>query len=296
MPELKILEVCPSEEKLRRLVLAGKNPDGSDTPMLDIAQQLIDKWKLPFIIVDGELRSSYTQGELYLQQFITVDPETLQMKEDAVKMAKTDHEVLVMGETGTGKELIAKSMINDRKGALKAVNCAGLPRELIESELFGHVQGGFTGATRTKEGLITAAENGVMFLDEIGELPMDVQSKLLRALQDRTLRKVGGNQEEKINCKFVCATNRDLKAMVKEGTFKLDLYARISTLELHIKPLSKRKCDIIPITSSLPGGKLFLEKYKDELAEGLLDLSLNVRSIQQHVIRYNVLGRVTLER
>lgn len=288
MGELKILERIPDEKRLRDLVLGG--PDTAD-----IAQQLIDKWKLPYVIINNELRSAFTQGELFLQQFITVDPQTIQMKEDAVKMAKSPYEVLISGETGTGKELIAKSMIGDRKGSIKSVNCAGFPRELIESELFGYVKGAFTGAdSQGRDGLMMAATGGVMFMDEIGELPIDVQAKLLRAIQDKTIRKVGGKVEESIDCKFVCATNRNLKKMVEDGQFRKDLYARISTLELSIKSLAERKCDVVPIIESLPGGKVFLEKFKDELA--LFDLSLNVRSLQQHIIRYSVLGRVTVER
>jgi transcriptional regulator with PAS, ATPase and Fis domain len=282
--------VPPTEERLRLLVSNGAD-------CIPIAQGFIDQWKLPYIIVTNnglsELRSAFSQGELFTQQFITIDPETILMKQDAIKISKSPHEVLVSGETGTGKELIAKSMIADRKGSIKSVNCAGLPRELIESELFGYVQGAFTGGNpRGADGLMSSAADGVMFLDEIGEMPIDVQAKLLRAIQDKSIRKIGSRAEEKITCKFVCATNRDLRKMVDEGLFRKDLYARISTLELDIKPLRKRTCDIIPITESLPGGKEFLAKYKEELEGGILDLSLNVRSIQQYVIRYNVLGRL----
>lgn len=285
------MEKIPSEEKLRQLIASG--PETTD-----VAQQLIDKHKLPWLIeknAEGklELRSQYTQGELYLNQFITIDPETIQMKLDSIKMAASPYEVLITGDSGTGKEIIAKSMIGARKGPIKSVNCAGFPRELIESELFGYIQGSFTGAGKTRDGLLTSATGGVMFLDEVGELPMDVQSKLLRALQDRTIRKVGSNMEEKIDCKFVCATNRDLNEMVKNKTFRLDLYARISTLELCVKSLENRKCDIIPITESLPGGDAFLKEFRDELEKGVLDLSLNVRSLQKYVRRYEVLGRLT---
>lgn len=278
----------PTEEKLRNLLM---------NDCVDLALDLINRHKMPYIVVEGQLRSAFTQGELYLQQFITTDKDTLEMKDDALKMSKSPYEVLISGETGTGKELIAKAMIGDRKGSIKSVNCAGFPRELIESELFGYKAGSFSGSsTRDQDGLMMGATDGVMFMDEVGELPMDVQAKFLRALQDKTIRKVGGKQEEKINCKFVCATNRDLKKMVEDGLFRKDLYARISTLELHIQPLKKRECDVVPITQSLIGGKIFLERYEKELREGLFDLSLNVRSLQQHVIRYNVLGRVKIER
>jgi two-component system nitrogen regulation response regulator GlnG len=155
--------------------------------------------------------------------------------------------------------------------------------------------GAFTGANRTTDGLMVSAKEGVMFFDEIGELPMDLQSKLLRVLQERTVRKVGGKVEEKVDCKFVFATNQDLKELTKTNNFRKDLYARISTLELFTTPLKERMCDVVPITESMSGGPEFLLKYKEMLLNGVLDLSLNVRNIEQYVIRYSVLGRVTSE-
>jgi transcriptional regulator with PAS, ATPase and Fis domain len=218
------------------------------------------------------------------------------MKEECRKIASTPYSVLIVGETGTGKELIANSMIANRLGKIQAINCAGMPRDLIESELFGHTQGAFTGAIRAKDGLLMAAKDGVMFLDEIGDMPMDIQAKLLRAMQQMVVRKVGGTTDEKINCKFVCATNCNLRDMVTTSRFRRDLFARISTLEVDIKPLRERVCDLEPIVMSiLPDGPAFWEKYGVALKQGDLDLSLNVRSIQQHVIRYSVLGRVSLK-
>lgn len=281
----------PSEQQLR--LLCDNNAEGT---MTDLIQKKIDQWKLPFTIefVEGKcsLKNTLTEGEKSLSKFITVHEETLQMIDDCRKMMLSSHEILVTGESGTGKECIAKAMISNRTGLTKVVNCAGLPSELIESELFGHAIGAFTGAVSKKIGLMVAAASGMMFLDEIGELPLSVQGKLLRALQEKTIRPVGSNEELSITCRFVCATNRDLKKMVKEGLFRRDLYARISTLELDILPLRERKCDIVPITESLQGGNKFLARYKSELEEGILDLSNNVRSIQSYVIRYNVLGRV----
>lgn len=313
----------PTEERLKLLLSAGAD-------CVPVVQDLIDKHKLPYQInqveelfgtchnqklVDNKceicgktaeevgtkktswfLGSTYTEGEKYLLKFVTVDKDTIRMKEDAIKIARSPYEVLITGETGTGKELIAKSMIADRKGEIKSVNCAGFPRELMEAELFGYVAGAFTDAKRTTEGLIVSAENGIMFFDEIALLPTDLQAKLLRVIQERTIRKVGGKAEQAINCKFVFASNRNLKKLVDAELFMKDFYARISTLELGIGNLYKdRRCDIVPITKSLAGGNTFLEKYQEELENGVLDLSLNVRSIQQHVIRYSVLGRVTTD-
>ena len=240
----------------------------------------------------GILRDTLSDGELHLNKFITKDETTLKMKEDAAKIAPTEYEVLIVGPTGTGKEIIAKAMIAKRAGKLCAVNCAGFPEQLIESELFGHEKGSFTGAETTKTGLIQSAKGGVMFLDEVGELPLPAQAKLLRTIQEKTIRKVGSLRDEVIDCKFVFATHRDLRAMVEKGTFRQDLFARISTLELSIEPLSMRECDIVPITASLKGGPEFIKAHGDDLTNGVLDFPLNVRSIQQYVTRYAVLGRL----
>lgn len=273
----------PSVEKLQMML---------DNGMTDTVQLHIDTFKLPYKIDGTKIKDALEGAEQWISKFITEDPETLTMLEEVRLLSKIDDEVLITGETGTGKETIAKAMIGKRRGSIVGVNCAGLPAELIESELFGHVRGAFTGAVGEKKGLMSEAANGVMFLDEIGELPLHTQGKLLRALQEKKIRKVGGTQSEDITCKFVCATHRNIKEMVEEGKFRQDLYARISTFEIHIKPLRHRTCDIIPIIKSLNGGKEFIEKAADAIP--LLDLSLNVRSLQRAVKRFNVLGRVIL--
>lgn len=294
MPNQEPMEQPPKDIEQKLRIMLKNGPD-----LIEYVQNHIKKYNLPYTVepnplMEGgyELKDTLSAGELHLKKFVTVHEETLKMKDNARKMAKTDHDVLITGETGTGKEIIAKSMIGERQGFIKSVNCAGLPEELIESELFGHVKGAFTGAGHDKQGLMTAAENGILFMDEVGELPLQVQAKLLRALQEKKIRKVGANVEEDISCKFVCATHRNLKEMVENGLFRKDLYARISTLELDILPLRDRLCDLVPITESLPESKKFLETHTADLKVGNLDISLNVRSLQQHVIRFNVLGIV----
>ena len=274
-----------------RITLEALLKNGED--FTEIVQSKIDQWKLPFFIEDGVLKDTLSQGERYLKDFITKDPVTMDMKNDARLMSNTIYPVLIVGESGTGKEILAKAMMGDRKNEpIKAVNVAALPQELVESELFGSVKGSYTGSTMDKEGLFLNAKGGIMFLDEIGELPLHLQAKLLRVLQDNIVRRVGSTKDEEIKCKFVCATNCNLKEMVKAKKFREDLYARISTLELDIKPLRERMCDCVPIAESLPKGKKFLDKYSNELATGKLDLSLNVRSIQRHIIRYDTLGKI----
>lgn len=276
----------PTEQQLRMLIASD---------CIDAARELIERYDLKYTIENGELKDLLKGTDLWLRKFITHDEETLAMLDDVRRLAKTDDEVLITGETGTGKETIARAMIGSRDAQVLAINCAGLPDNLIESELFGHVRGAFTGAESQKTGLMTAAKNGVLFLDEIGELPLHVQAKLLRALQEKQIRKVGSNVVEEINCKFVCATHRNIKQMVKEDKFRQDLYARISTFELHIKPLRHRECDIVPIIESLPGGKDFLKAINEQgIHISKFDLSLNVRSLIQHVRRYAVLGRLII--
>lgn len=293
-------QIPQQERPPEKLIIQLQNYLKNGIEMVEIVQKQIEKWKLPYTVeyypteanpmLQYQLKATKSRGELHLDTFITIHEETLSMLNNARKIAVTKHEVLITGETGTGKEIIAKSMIGERIGHIRAVNCAGLPENLIESELFGHVKGAFTGAEREKQGLMAAAQDGVFFLDEVGELPLQMQAKLLRALQEKRIRRVGGSVDEDINCKFVCATHRDLKKMVKEGTFRQDLYARIGTLELDILPLHKRTVDVIPITKSLPNGEKFLSEFEFALVQGKLDLSLNVRSLQQWVIRFDVFG------
>ena len=283
----------PTEAHLKFILAQAK-----DNPYMEvIAQQKIDNHFLPYRIeklTDGsfDLKNIFSPGEEYLNRFITTNPAMKVMKERAKKMALTDYPVLITGETGTGKEIIAKSMQGARTGLTQCINCAGLPDDLIESEMFGHVKGSFTGAYGDKVGLMESARDGVCFLDEVGDMPMKAQAALLRAIQEMKVRPVGSNKSISINCKFVFATNKDVKAMIKEGTFRLDLYARISTLELHLTPLYERMDDCVEIIKSMQGGEKFLLKYENRLKTGGFDLGLNVRSLEQYVTRNNVLGEV----
>ncbi len=164
------------------------------------------------------------------------------------KVAFSSHPVLILGESGTGKELVAQSIHSSGPNAAKPfipVDCGSLVPTLIESELFGHVKGAFTGANHAKEGLLAAAEGGTVFLDEIGELPLELQAKLLRALQEKEVRPVGGNRSVPISARILAATNRDLNAMVAQGLFRKDLYFRLNVVNLKIPPLRERKEDIV---------------------------------------------------
>ncbi|MEE9500720.1 MAG: sigma 54-interacting transcriptional regulator, partial [Candidatus Aminicenantaceae bacterium] len=168
------------------------------------------------------------------------------------KIAPTNSTVLITGESGTGKELIARAIHanSDRKDEpFVSVNCAAIPENLLESELFGHVKGAFTGATRNHPGIICTAHEGTLFLDEVGEIPLTLQSKLLRFLQDGTCRRVGDTQTMKYDVRIVGATNRDLEEAVRDGVFREDLFFRLNVIPIYLPPLRERREDIVPIAN-----------------------------------------------
>ncbi len=174
-------------------------------------------------------------------------PEMEKLYRILSKVATSTHPVLILGESGTGKELVARSIHANGPNAGKpfiAVDCGALVATLIESELFGHVKGAFTGAIHAKVGLLAAAAGGTVFLDEIGELPLDLQAKLLRALQEKEVRPVGATQPVPISARVLAATNRDLITMVQQGKFRKDLYYRLNVVNLKIPPLRERRPDI----------------------------------------------------
>lgn len=163
------------------------------------------------------------------------------------QVARSDATVLLTGESGTGKELLARTIHSDspRAGGLFVpVNCGALPEGLLESELFGHVRGSFTGAVRDKRGLMQEARGGTLFLDEVGEIPPSIQVKLLRALQDKRVRPVGDNREVAVDVRVICATNQDLQQKIREGSFREDLFYRINVIHLEVPPLRDRQEDI----------------------------------------------------
>lgn len=180
-------------------------------------------------------------------EIVSESPEMDRVKKLILKVAKSNSTVLIRGESGTGKELIARSIHNNSLRAsevFQAVNCAAINENLLESELFGHEKGSFTGAVGEKKGLFEIADGGTLFLDEIGELDISLQAKLLRALQEKQIRRVGGTREINVDVRVVAATNRDLLAMTTEKRFREDLYYRLNVLSIELPALRERRGDV----------------------------------------------------
>ena len=205
-----------------------------------------------------ELGNLQLRGSLGFKNIIGRSLVLQQVLELVRKAARSEANILILGESGTGKELIARAIHANSPRATQPfvpIDCASLPENLLESELFGHEKGAFTGATAAKQGLMEAARDGTLFLDELGELPLGLQVKLLRSLQERQIRRVGGTRQIDVDVRIVSATNRDLRALVAAGKFREDLYYRINVIDIALPPLRERPGDIELLATS------FLRKY-----------------------------------
>jgi DNA-binding NtrC family response regulator len=244
-----------------------------------------------------ELRAEVTDRYSF-ESIICSSEKMKEVLDLAGRVAASDASLLITGESGTGKELLAKGVhFNSRRanGPFVAVNCAAIPEALIESELFGHVKGSFTGAVRDKEGKFELADGGTLFLDEIGDLRIDLQAKILRALQEREVDRIGGGKPVSVDVRVIAATNKDIERAVKDGAFREDLYYRLNVITLFIPPLRDRKEDI-PVLAGH-----FLKKFNTE-ADVRMDASAlsvltaygwpgNVRELENVIERASVLKR-----
>jgi two-component system response regulator PilR (NtrC family) len=204
------------------------------------------------------------EGRFHLDRMVGKSPHMQRLFELTRKVAPAKTSVLISGESGTGKEMVARALhaLSPRGhdgGPFVGVNCGAIPEALLESELFGHVKGAFTGAVADRPGLFAAAHNGTLFLDEIGELGTPMQVKLLRVLQERKVKRVGGVTEEEFDVRVVAATNRDLEAEVERGAFRRDLYYRLNVIQLHVPPLRARREDVPLLVEA------FVRKHADAL-------------------------------
>jgi DNA-binding NtrC family response regulator len=246
-----------------------------------------------------EIRSSHDFGEI-----LGESPALLRLLEQVALVATTDSTVLIQGETGTGKELIARaihSRSHRRERPLIKINCTALPRELVESELFGHEKGAFTGATQQRRGRFELADGGTLFLDEVGELPLETQPKLLRVLQEQEFERVGGTHSLRTDVRLIAATNRDLQQQVGAGTFRSDLYYRLNVFPLALPPLRERHEDIPRlIRHFLARAGRKLGKPLTDVTPAFLDQAMaydwpgNVRELENFVERSAILAKSTV--
>ncbi|HVS82914.1 MAG TPA: sigma-54 dependent transcriptional regulator [Pyrinomonadaceae bacterium] len=221
-----------------------------DTAVDALRRGAFDYLQKPFdrdVLIETIGRALEKRDELNIE-IVSASPKMEAVKKMILKVARSNSTVLIRGESGTGKELVARAIHNQSSPRLttmfQAVNCAAINENLLESELFGHEKGSFTGAHAEKKGLFEVADRGTLFLDEIAELDVGMQAKLLRALQEHKIRRVGGTHEIPIDVRVIAATNRDLRAMVSDGRFRDDLYYRINVLSVDVPPLRERRDDI----------------------------------------------------
>ena len=240
-----------------------------------------------------------TKGKDVKPEFIAVDENTLKALEIAKKAAKTNVPIMLLGESGVGKEEFAKFIHKESKrdGKFVAINMSAIPENLIESELFGYVKGAFTDATTDKKGLFELANGGTLFLDEIAEMPYHLQAKLLRVLQEKEFYPLGSTKPIKIDVRIISATNQNIEKLIKENKFREDLYYRLSTIPIKIPPLRERKNDILPITQHILENAInefgVEEKYlSKEAKEALLnyDWPGNIRELINVIKRAVILS------
>ncbi len=215
-------------------------------------------------------RQEPTEQVLKIEGIITKSPAMDKILKTLPKISSTQANVLIMGESGTGKELIAKAIHNlspKKDNPFVTVNCAGIPETLLESELFGHKKGAFTGATSDKMGLFKAADGGTIFLDEIGELPAALQVKILRVVEDKSFKPIGDTKDIKVELRVISATNKELEKEVIEGKFREDLYYRLNVIPIRIPPLRERKEDVPVLVN------YFLTKYSQEFGKDIKKIS-----------------------
>lgn len=220
------------------------------------------------------------------ESLIASSPEMLKVCRTLEKLAPANVTTLILGESGTGKEVLVKVLhsLSDRKDQrLVAINCAAIPETLLESELFGYERGAFTGAAKQTPGKIEVADGGMLFLDEVGDLPLPLQAKLLRFLQERVIERIGGRREIPVDVRVVCATHRDLPSLIKEGGFREDLYYRINETSITVPPLRDRQGDAVVLARS------FLENFAQEHKRPIKGFT---RKALETVERYNWPGNV----
>ena len=305
MPELDGIQLLDQIKEIDpRIIVCMITGYGSiDTAITSMRHGAVDYITKPFepdqirLIVDRAFRQKNLRdesiylsdelGNLYGQDVVIGNSKKMHRVFDlALRVSETDSSVLIVGESGTGKEVLAriihfKSVRSNNP--FVTVNCAAIPETLLESELFGHKKGAFTGAIYTKKGSFELADGGTLFLDEIGEMKKDMQAKILRALEARKIKRVGSEDEIGVDVRVVAATNKEITEEVRRGNFRDDLYYRLNVVQINIPPLREQKEDI-PIFA-----RHFLKKYSDELKKNIFDIS---EEAMARITNYNWPGNV----
>ena len=291
----KLLEqILAADPDTKVIVLTGQNDRGN--ALRAVAMGAYDFFAKPFepellnLTVERALRMFDLQKENQrlrelhqpdaMAGLITRDPQMLRICRMIEKVASSNATIMLLGESGTGKEVLARGLHQASPRRAKkfvAINCAAIPENLLESELFGYERGAFTGAAKTTPGRIETANGGTLMLDEIGDLPMSLQAKLLRFLQERTIERVGGRQEIAVDVRIVCATHQDLKALTSAGSFREDLYYRLAEIVIEIPPLRERVGDAALLAHA------FVQRYVQENNRSSLTLTEDaVKAIELH--------------
>ena len=259
-PDTKVIVVTGNADTENAVQAVGLGAwDFYSKPLdTDILQLIVERAMRIHDLETQNRRLLNSQSQSPLEGIIASSPAMLSVCRRIEKVAPTDATTLLLGESGTGKELVARAVhgLSDRAGKkFVAINCAAIPETLLESELFGYEKGAFTGAVKQTRGKIETADGGTLLLDEIGDMPQPLQAKMLRFLQERTLERVGGREEIPVDVRVICATNQDLKAMMQDGSFREDLFYRISEVTIRIPPLREREGGRVLLA------RTFLERY-----------------------------------
>ena len=286
-------EILAARPHTKVIVVTGNNDNenalkATASGAFLFCQKPVDPELLGFIVdrawqlheLERENRSLAGAGSAPLKGIIATSPQMLSVCRTVEKVAPTDATVLLLGESGTGKELLARALHDlspRRDGPWMAINCAAIPENLLESELFGYEKGAFTGAAKTTPGTVECADGGTLFLDEVGDLPQPLQAKLLRFLQERVITRVGGRKEIPVDVRVVCATHQNLPDRIARGEFREDLYYRISEISIAIPGLRDREGEVVVLASH------FLNQFAQDMKKGTLSFSDDaLAALEQH--------------
>lgn len=287
-PETKVIVVTGNDEREHALrAIAMGAYDFYQKPVdADVLRVIVDRARHLYELERENRSLARLSASAPLDGVIAESARMLKLCRTVERVAPTDATVLLLGESGTGKEVFARAIheLGPRSsGRFIAINCAAIPENLLESELFGYEKGAFTGAARQTPGKIEYADKGTLFLDEIGDLPFGLQAKLLRFLQERIVERVGGRQEIAVDVRVVCATHQDLKAMIADGRFREDLYYRLSEISIFIPPLRERDGDVVLMA------RVFLERFAGQLRSRVKGFSRDaLLAIERHAWPGNV--------